>query len=357
MFKAAFLRIIAGFLVSLIAFHLQADLPTFVYVLCKGDNSISVIDTSINQVVDTITSPDFDRLEGIAFTPDGNWVYVTNFNTGTVSIIDAKTRKVSGSPISVGNHPIAIAIPSDGKLAYVTASNGGSLGQVSIIDLQVNQVVGSSIAVGIGPNSIAVTPDGKKVYAANIFEPFVSYIDTTSYPLASLAVGVGAQPYFVITSKDGSLAYVAIYPVFMPANGKITKIETASNFFSEFAQAPEGPVGLALAPNNKNLYVVNTLNNTVSVFATHDGSLITVIPYTTSIKYIAITPDGKYAYLPLISSDQVAVIDLKTNKFLDFTIQVGSQPNFLAITPLKLEQPSLLENLKYSKIAIQKNSR
>src|SRR5262245_13758109 len=66
-------------------------------------NSVTVIDTTTNKVVTTIDvglAP-----VGVAVTPDGSTVYVTNLNN-TVSVIAAATNAVSAT-ISVGHGPSA----------------------------------------------------------------------------------------------------------------------------------------------------------------------------------------------------------------------------------------------------------
>jgi YVTN family beta-propeller protein len=55
----------------------------------------------------TVASP-----SGVAVTPDGRKVYVVNnkFPNPSVSVIDTATNKVIGSPILVGDNPIAFGI-------------------------------------------------------------------------------------------------------------------------------------------------------------------------------------------------------------------------------------------------------
>ena len=80
--------------------------------------------------------------------------YVTNEGSNSVSVINTKTNRVVGSPISVGAHPIAIAITPDGKSAYVVNTLSDS---VSVIDTQTKRVVGSPIRVDHYPVAIAIT--------------------------------------------------------------------------------------------------------------------------------------------------------------------------------------------------------
>jgi YVTN family beta-propeller protein len=72
---------------------------------------------------------------GVAVTPDGSKVYVTNLNDNTVSVIDTAMNKVI-TTISVGPNPLAVAVTPDGSKVYVTSLSG----TVSVIDTVSNTV-------------------------------------------------------------------------------------------------------------------------------------------------------------------------------------------------------------------------
>jgi len=55
---------------------------------------------------------------------------VTNFQSNTLSVIDAATNTVTGQ-LNVGATPRALAITPDGRFAYVTHSTP----QLSVVDL------------------------------------------------------------------------------------------------------------------------------------------------------------------------------------------------------------------------------
>src|SRR5258708_20237776 len=79
-----------------------------------------------NAVRGTIPVP---RPGGVAVSPDGSKVYVTNSLpfTGTVSVIDAATNTVSAT-IPVGPFPGGVAVSPDGTKVYVTIfSNAASV--------------------------------------------------------------------------------------------------------------------------------------------------------------------------------------------------------------------------------------
>ncbi|CKT21214.1 Conserved protein of uncharacterised function PE-PGRS family protein [Mycobacterium tuberculosis] len=66
----------------------------------------------------------------MAVNPGGN-VYVTNFGSGTVSVINPATNTVTGSPIPVGLDPTGVAVnPVTGEV-YVTNFAGDTVSVIS----------------------------------------------------------------------------------------------------------------------------------------------------------------------------------------------------------------------------------
>ncbi len=167
----------------------------FVYVAIP--DTVSVIDTATNQVIDVDpTTPALDNIPvggnpfGVAITPDGAFVYVTSSGSNTVSVIDTATNQVIDvdpttpalDNIPVGDAPTEMAITPDGAFVYVANS-----GSVSVIDTATNQVIDvdpttpalDNIPVG-SPRGPAITPDGAFVYVASLFSDTVSVIDTAT---------------------------------------------------------------------------------------------------------------------------------------------------------------------------------
>ena len=98
--------------------------------------------------------------EGVAITPNGQYVYVTNNGVGsngaTVSVISTSSHSVVAT-IPVGSVPKGVAITPNGQYVYV--ANWGS-NSVSVISTATNTVV-STIPVGTGPVGVAITPNGQ----------------------------------------------------------------------------------------------------------------------------------------------------------------------------------------------------
>ncbi|WP_072498642.1 YncE family protein, partial [Mycobacterium tuberculosis] len=66
-----------------------------------------------------------------AVNPVTGLVFVTNFDSNTVSVIDPTTNTVTGSPITVGTAPTGVAVnPVTGEV-YVTNFAGDTVSVIS----------------------------------------------------------------------------------------------------------------------------------------------------------------------------------------------------------------------------------
>lgn len=126
----------------------------YAYVTNFGSNnfspvgtSVSVVDISSNTIVATIALG--IQPSGIAITPNGQFAYVSNYHTlyngpnftdltasqGTVNIINIHTNKVISPTIKVGLSPAEIAISPDGQFAYVTNYTSNTVSVIPLLGL------------------------------------------------------------------------------------------------------------------------------------------------------------------------------------------------------------------------------
>ena len=124
----------------------------YAYVTNFGSNNfspvgttVSVVDIQSQTIVDTI--PLGIQPSGIAITPDGSFAYVSNYSTvyngmgftdltasqGTVNVIDLHNNTSAGSIIGgIGLSPADIAISPNGQFAYVTNYLSGTVSVIAL---------------------------------------------------------------------------------------------------------------------------------------------------------------------------------------------------------------------------------
>jgi YVTN family beta-propeller protein len=289
------------------------------YITNAGSNNVSVIDTAKNTVTATIPVGTFPW--GVAVSPDGSKVYVSNLQAtaipSTVSVIDTATNKVIAA-IPVGIYPEGMAVTPDGSKVYVAQNTRP--GTVSVIDTATNTVT-AAIPVGSAPIGVAVSPDGSKVYVTNADSDSVSVIATaTNTVTAVIPVGAGFNPNSVAATPDGSKIYVT-----NPTPQNVSVIATATNLVIATISVGAYPNSVAVSPDGTKVYVANAGSNNVSVIATVTDTVIDTVNVGKVPQGIAVSPDGSKVYVANDGSDTVTVIDTATNT-VTAAIPVGQFP-------------------------------
>ncbi|MES9538191.1 Ig-like domain repeat protein [Actinomadura sp. NPDC000600] len=288
------------------------------YVAIHSDGTVVVIDTVTNVVAATIGVGVYPY--GVAVSPDGGGVCVTNAGDDTVSVIDTATNTVT-TTIPVGVYPYRVAVTPDGGSAYVT---NGHQATVSVIDTAADAVT-TTIPVGTSPRGVAVTPDGGNVYVTNAGDDTVSVIDAATNTV-SATVPVGGNPFGVAVTPDGGSVYVANLDP-----GTVSVIDAATNTVTTTIPVGNYALDVAVTPDGGSVYVVNAGDDTVSVIDTAADAVTTAIPVGTSPRGVAVSPDGGSVYVTNAGYDTVSVIDTATNT-VTLTIPAGGHgPGGIAI--------------------------
>jgi YVTN family beta-propeller protein len=165
----------------------------------SGGNYISVIDSNTNTVTDTIILPiGSDGPRGVNVL--GDKVYVANFRSNNVSVINATTNTVVDT-IDVGMGPRGIL--GYGTDVYVENFDDGT---ISVIDTNTNTVT-DTIDVGNSPAGMAVV-DGQ-IFYTRFQDGLVSVIDPTTKEV-QVSVAVPPPPTSdnaSVTTSSGNYSY------------------------------------------------------------------------------------------------------------------------------------------------------
>jgi YVTN family beta-propeller protein len=116
----------------------------------------------------------------------------------------------------------------------------------------------------------------------------------TSATLALAGAGTGTAAGAAVTRAAAAhpvTAYVASSP------SAVTPINTATNKAGKAITVGEGPVAIAITPNGKTAYVANIDPGTVTPIRTATNTALKAIKVGPGPAAIAITPNGKTAYV------------------------------------------------------------
>jgi DNA-binding beta-propeller fold protein YncE len=250
--------------------------------------------------------------------------YVINSGGGTVTPVNLATN-TPGKPITVSGEPVAMAIALDGKTAYMI--NGFPSRTVTPIDLATN-TPGKPITLSGEPVAMAIAPDGKTYVAISRGTVtsgggFRSVYDFMPIDLATNRLGkpvkLSGEPGAIAIAPDGKTAYVAIYssgtvtPIDLMTNtaGKPIKISGKPKAMEFYGQ----PMAIAITPDGKTAYVANGASSTVTPInlATNTPGNPINLSGKPGADAIAITPDGTTAYVANQASSTVTPVNLATN--------------------------------------------
>ncbi len=138
----------------------RQQIGNLLYVVDKNARAIQVVNSNLFTIYESIATPDPEQL---AFAPNLKLLYVSNFSTSDISIVDTR---MSSSTI----HTELSRVP-----------------------------------VGRGPRGIAVQPDNEDVFVCNFLENTVSIINVNDQTVRKTLASLINRPYDVVLSSRQSI--------------------------------------------------------------------------------------------------------------------------------------------------------
>src|SRR5919198_942418 len=236
----------------------------------------------------------------LVIDPDKNKVYVSNYESDTVSVIDGNSG--NRPEIPVGSFPLHIGIDPNLHRVYVT--NCGS-NTVSVINDIRNA---RNITIGNNPSAIAVDSGTHKVYVTNSGSNTVSVIDPFSNTNIR-NITVGSNPSYVAVDNITDKVYVT-----NSGSNTVSVIDPFSNTNIRNITVGSNPSYVAVDPFINKIYVSNALSGTVSVIdGNRNNTNIANITVGQLPSSIAVDDIIHKAYVIGAFSGAVSVIDGNNN--------------------------------------------
>jgi len=246
--------------------------------------------------------------------------YVTNYDSGTLSVIDVDALQVVAT-IPVGANPRRLA--SNAAFNRVYFVNDTSPGKLTIVDGKTNAIV-AAITVGNRPRVLATDFPLKEVYVSNMASNTVSIVDLVTNTVVA-TVPVGSGPTSLDVDSNAGRIYVP-----SSADGTVTVIDQRTRTVTKTIPVGNGPGNVVVAEFAGKAYVNNVTDKTVSVIDTATDSVIKTIPVgagsTAALGLGAASAIYHRFYLPNAADNTVSIIDTDTDTVVK-TVPVGIFPN------------------------------
>jgi YVTN family beta-propeller protein len=264
-----------------------------IYVTNYNSSTVTLINGETNAVTTTIHLPSNGcasalEPEGVTVNPTMLQAYVADYGCNMVSVIDTNSTSPTFdtviTSVSVGSGPQSIAVGVVPYDIFVTDYNSAT---VSVITLTFNPTPSYSVTtvdVGSDPWGVAVDPATNLVYVTNAGSGTVTVINGTSFvAMASpISLGAGSDPEGISIDSATGMAYVAD-----AGTNAVSVIDLTTNTVATTFTSPTVPlfspwgvsVVLNANPTYPNLvYVTNAGYNTVTVVNLSTGTVVMTIP-------------------------------------------------------------------------------
>ena len=284
----------------------------------------------------------------VSVSPDGTLAVVSNYGTrdrpgSTLSVIDlVQPREVRRIDLAPHSRPHGVAWYAADRVAVTSEGSRHLL----LVDPHAGTVV-TAIAIGQETSHmVAVAPDARRAYVANIGSGSV-----TVAPLAGAAAAAvrttrtGAGTEAIAVRPDGREVWVAAR-----AEGTLVRLDADSLQQLSRVDLPGVPIRIAFSPDGATAFVTCAGSAEVVAFDGATGrelrrrKIQTALAPTASSRPfaglapgsplpvgLAVAPDGRSVFVAATMADRVVQLDAATLEVLH-TIDVGGEPDGLALT-------------------------
>jgi YVTN family beta-propeller protein len=244
-------------------------------------------------------------------SPDGN----------TVSIIDKQTAKVTAT-VNIESNGGGIAVSPDGSKLYVSQEGDGIKSIISVFDTATNTLTAIvNVPYPVGGYytlRLAITPDGTTLFETNGYDT-VSVIDTSTNQVVK-QVHLVDNPVGIAVSPDGKEVYIALSDY-----AKIYRMSAVTYMGEGYIDmdtlipGSEGFWDVVVSPDSKKIYATDSYKGTVYIYNTDPTTTIANFNVGESGNRVTVSLDGNQVYATDRNGVTVGTIDIKTDKLLDTT--------------------------------------
>jgi DNA-binding beta-propeller fold protein YncE len=227
-------------------------------------------------------------------------------------------------------------VTPDGRYVTVPIRDGDS---VAIIDVNQQKIV--KLLPIKEPHNSVNTGSNRYMFVSSMGGHEIAVIDFEKMDY-SAHIPAGGRPRPFVLSKDGSTMYVAVSYlhgfniVDISGQKEIQRVEMPSEHPlpprpRQFESPDTYTHGLALSPDESELWVSSMLDDSMYIYDLKAKKFTGRVATGDGPNWIVFTPDGKFACVSNIDTDDVSVFSVKEHRELA-RVKVGRVPKRIAIS-------------------------
>ncbi len=297
--------------------------PTLRFILLSlifGMTVFSVTDAYSFQ--DSAIVGDFPR--DIDIDPILNNLYVPNYESGTISVIDSENMIVKDIIyINDGNsNPTQIVVDSNRHLVFVSDKISGIL---TVID-GINGDIINSMDIGVSLWDLDINDKNGKLYVSDLIKNEIIVVDTESLEIITI-IPVSPSPWSVVINQQTDMVYVA-----SGVSETIQVIDANTDSLIHEISTSVKPWGLSINEKSDVLYATSWDSNSVIVVDLKNNQIIYEIPIFAGAWKMSTNQNNGVTIISNEHANELYLFDENSRLFQ--TITVFDSPQALTVSPI-----------------------
>jgi DNA-binding beta-propeller fold protein YncE len=292
-----------------------------IVVTNKAAASASIIDVASGRT--HVTLPTGQGPHEVAMASDGGTAIVTNYGAqtpgNTLTVIDVSGLRVART-IDLGEHrrPHGIAFLPGDSLVAVTSEVSRHVVIVNVAAGAIRKAIPTEHA---GSHMLAFGARADRIYTGDIASNTVSELDVTAGTYVR-SFDVPREPEAIGMPADGLEVWIG-----SNAEGKVSVVDPATGTVTTAAEGFGWPYRIVFTPDGKTVLMPDLRGEALRIVERAGFREITRIGFAGAAPQgIAITPDGRFAFLSLSQQNRVAQIDLTSYEVVRH-LETGASPD------------------------------
>lgn len=246
----------------------------------SDSNLVKIINTKTNKIEKEINANGNLRANGIVAYPEPNKIALIDYFKNNLLVLNIKTERIEKQVPTKQKKSHLLVIHPNKPIAYVTNINSGS---VSIIDLNLNQVI-KIIPCGLGRKGIDITPDGSEIWITNTNENLITIINTLTYEIThklssgneslKLKFSIDGKYCLVTNATDGT---VDVYDQQSKKKIKTIYFHGKTTLAERILYHTPRPVNILMHPNGLYAFISNSNANKIEVIDMKKFKIVSTI--------------------------------------------------------------------------------
>lgn len=206
--------------------------PSFLY-------QINTQSLEIEQIIQVGCVPKY-----LTVTPDDQFILVSNWCSGDISIIDIKQGKEIRR-LPVGAFPRGIAVDSDSRTAYVALMGEGRLAMIDLREFTLDWIDN----IGKTPRHLCIGPSNRFLYVSLARPGSIVKVDLVRKEIIQ-SQKVGTEVRSMVFSRDKKYLYIVDYD-----ENKVIKMYSGDFRVKEVVATYDKPIGITVDEVTGNVWV------------------------------------------------------------------------------------------------------